>query len=293
MASDAACVARVYVTDDGGASWTSAPKTEAWYVDAPSTGVVSPEGASEPGCNIVALVPYSDRNAKVLCTDGKVLGTDDNGDVWVTSGPVGWCHRWHVHGATQRVCRCTRRRLLVPCVYDRQCRRSMDPKRLHRSRHRSELSCRIGGAAVRACRIRGQRSVLTLVRPGRSKGPEGIAPRVWGLAWACLAFRLDSCLVRLDSCLACLALSFGLLLGLFGVSFGLLLGSFGLLLGLFGPAFGLLFVLPCWEPARTPWSFASFASSRSPWRGWWDQAHTRSRIRIHRNSGRAWAAEPC
>lgn len=86
IASDDACKARRFDTTDRGASWKESPTISTWYVDAAGTGVVSPEGASEPGCDIVALAPLSDRNAKVACADGTIAGTDDNGDEWVTLG---------------------------------------------------------------------------------------------------------------------------------------------------------------------------------------------------------------
>jgi len=89
IGSDKDCVSHRYDTADGGKSWRRSSKIKTWYVDASGTGVVSPAGASEPGCTVVALVPLSDRNAKVLCTTGLVRGTDDNGGSWVTLGSLG------------------------------------------------------------------------------------------------------------------------------------------------------------------------------------------------------------
>lgn len=89
VASNKECKAQRFDTTDHGESWTEADPGDVWYVDAAGTGVVSPEGASEPGCDVVALSPLSDRNAKVACSDGTILGTDDNGDEWVTLGELG------------------------------------------------------------------------------------------------------------------------------------------------------------------------------------------------------------
>lgn len=88
VASDDECKSRGYETDDGGRSWHASEISDEWFVDAPGTGVVSPEGASEPGCNVISLAPLSDRNAKVLCDTGLVRGTDNNGEAWVTLGSL-------------------------------------------------------------------------------------------------------------------------------------------------------------------------------------------------------------
>lgn len=86
VATDDNCVAHGYVTDDGGASWRKIRSIKVWYLSATGDEVVSPEGASEPGCEVVSLSPFSDRNAKVACADGSIRGTDDNGKNWVTLG---------------------------------------------------------------------------------------------------------------------------------------------------------------------------------------------------------------
>lgn len=88
IASDEACKARRFDTTDRGASWTESQAISAWYVDAAGTGVASPGGPSEPDCDIVALSPFSERNAKVACADGTILGTDDNGEEWLGLGAL-------------------------------------------------------------------------------------------------------------------------------------------------------------------------------------------------------------
>ena len=94
IGSDEKCRARQFVTDDGGSSWRQSEvknlpdSEEGWYVDAAGTGVVAPARATEPGCDVLALAPVSDRNAKVTCTDGSILGTDDSGDEWVRLGDL-------------------------------------------------------------------------------------------------------------------------------------------------------------------------------------------------------------
>lgn len=92
VGSDEKCRARQFVTADGGASWKQSDvkdlpeSADGWYIDAAGTDVVSSEGAGEPGCDVVALAPVSDRNVKVACPDGSILGSDDFGTEWVRLG---------------------------------------------------------------------------------------------------------------------------------------------------------------------------------------------------------------
>ena len=92
IGSDKQCRARQFVTKDGGGSWKQTDvgdlpaSADGWYVDAAGTGVVSSGGASEPGCDVVALAPVSDRNVKVACSGGTILGSDDFGGLWVRLG---------------------------------------------------------------------------------------------------------------------------------------------------------------------------------------------------------------
>lgn len=94
VGSDEQCEERQFSTTDGGASWSESdsltPPSSArgWYVDASGTGVVSPAGGSDPGCDVVALGAVSERNAKVACADGSIRGTDNNGDEWVLLGTL-------------------------------------------------------------------------------------------------------------------------------------------------------------------------------------------------------------
>lgn len=88
VASDDQCVARRFDTKDGGQSWTPSNTIKTWYIDAAGTGVVSPDGPSDPGCSVAALSLLSDRNVKVACDDGTIRGTDNNGDEWVTLGSL-------------------------------------------------------------------------------------------------------------------------------------------------------------------------------------------------------------
>lgn len=88
IASDNECKARQFDTTDRGDSWTASPTIKAWYVDAAGTGVVSPGGASDPGCDILALAPFTERNAKIACSDGTIRGTDSSGLEWVGLGSL-------------------------------------------------------------------------------------------------------------------------------------------------------------------------------------------------------------
>jgi hypothetical protein len=88
VGSDDKCVGRRFDSTNGGQSWSPSSTIKTWYVDATDTSVISPTGASNPGCDVVALAPSSDSAAKALCSTGEVRSTSDNGASWTPVGTV-------------------------------------------------------------------------------------------------------------------------------------------------------------------------------------------------------------
>lgn len=86
---DADCRVGSWSSGDAGRSWeksSSAPA--AWYL-APSPtqrAVFAPDGRRRPPCVPVSLSTLGTDVVRVLCDDGGVLGTSDNGSSWVTLG---------------------------------------------------------------------------------------------------------------------------------------------------------------------------------------------------------------
>ena len=88
VASDEKCKAHGYSTTDSGNTWSKAKSITQWYINAAGDEVVSPTNTSQPGCDVVSLSPFSDRNAKVACDNGSIRGTDDDGHTWVVLGKL-------------------------------------------------------------------------------------------------------------------------------------------------------------------------------------------------------------
>jgi hypothetical protein len=89
VAGDRECRAKAFRTKDRGMSWKEVVRPDLWYLDASGTGVSSPTTSSEPGCEGLSVSPFSERNAKVLCANGLIRGTDNSGDDWITLGQLG------------------------------------------------------------------------------------------------------------------------------------------------------------------------------------------------------------
>ena len=88
VGTDPVCEPAVYSSTDGGKTWQSAPGTgDEWHLaPASSTQVHGPGGSATPGCDVAALSPVNGATARVLCTDGTVLGTSDGGQGWDALG---------------------------------------------------------------------------------------------------------------------------------------------------------------------------------------------------------------
>ncbi len=85
------CKVSRFTSQDGGDSWTrTAGAGPTWHlspVSSPDT-VASPAGPRTPPCTPAAVSTVNDTLVRLLCDDGKVLGTDDTGKTWVTLGSL-------------------------------------------------------------------------------------------------------------------------------------------------------------------------------------------------------------
>jgi len=88
LASDENCQTHGYQTTDGGTSWEETDVRQ-WHVNADGSEVGRVD-MTEPGCTALAVVPLRDspQNAKVLCSGGTVVGTNDDGDEWTVLGEL-------------------------------------------------------------------------------------------------------------------------------------------------------------------------------------------------------------
>ena len=89
IATGADCKAQAFATSDGGAEWNKVLRpADSWYVGPDGRTIVSPERSTDPGCAVASLSTTSAINARVLCSDGRVNGTNDAGTTWVTLGKL-------------------------------------------------------------------------------------------------------------------------------------------------------------------------------------------------------------
>lgn len=88
VGNDADCEARAYETTDGGQEWSEQDSFDGWFVAASPREVRGPQGTSMPGCDSLRVDPLSEDNAKVLCADGVVRGTNDAGGEWAFLGSL-------------------------------------------------------------------------------------------------------------------------------------------------------------------------------------------------------------
>lgn len=88
VGNDDQCGQQVWTTQDGGVTWAETDVYEQWFVPASDAEVVTPDGVSTPGCAVGGVDAISDVNAKVLCRDGQLLGTNDVGETWILLGAL-------------------------------------------------------------------------------------------------------------------------------------------------------------------------------------------------------------
>lgn len=88
VGNDDQCGQQVWSTDDGGSTWDRTDGYGQWFVPASEDEVVTPLGVTRPGCAVRDVDAISEVNAKVLCRDGQLLGTNDVGETWILLGAL-------------------------------------------------------------------------------------------------------------------------------------------------------------------------------------------------------------
>ena len=93
IGADASCAAQLRTTSDGGVSWAPGGTVEhAWFRDPVNPKVVWSPGPfmSQPcgGRSVLDLAVPAAGSARVLCANGLVRSTTDNGLAWITLGAV-------------------------------------------------------------------------------------------------------------------------------------------------------------------------------------------------------------
>lgn len=88
VGSDKTCATKFYRTKDGGKSWDEQDQYEGWYLNATGSEVGIDGTVTRPGCTVVRIAPVNEQNAKVLCDNGDVLGTNDLGEEWAVLGSL-------------------------------------------------------------------------------------------------------------------------------------------------------------------------------------------------------------
>ncbi len=85
VGTDAACTAHVFSGSTQTSRWQPDPGGDtAWHLGGGKHAVHTPDGRARTGCTPVSL--SSAGSVRLLCDDGQVLGTDDNGASWVVLG---------------------------------------------------------------------------------------------------------------------------------------------------------------------------------------------------------------
>lgn len=87
VGADGNCAIKKLVSSDGGDSWTDDTDNALWHpaLEDPQQ-VVSPAGASRPGCTVTSLSQIGQDFARVSCVDGSIRGTGNGGDKWLKLG---------------------------------------------------------------------------------------------------------------------------------------------------------------------------------------------------------------
>ncbi len=85
---DQACKPGLFRTEDGGASWSRLSAAAAWYLpaDPAAKAVFSPKGRRKVPCAPTSLSTVDVGVIRLLCDDGRLLGTADMGATWVPLG---------------------------------------------------------------------------------------------------------------------------------------------------------------------------------------------------------------
>lgn len=80
------CAVQRLRSDDGGDTWTFDYESDLWFPDVKDAKkVITPAGASKPGCTVTSLSQVGQGFARVSCANGELRGTGD-GKKWVKLG---------------------------------------------------------------------------------------------------------------------------------------------------------------------------------------------------------------
>jgi photosystem II stability/assembly factor-like uncharacterized protein len=83
IGADVECKATGLSSRDVGESWADAPIGGGWYLDPESpTAMVSPAGSVDVGCTVMGFSAPADDSVRVLCDDGTLVTTADDGKTW-------------------------------------------------------------------------------------------------------------------------------------------------------------------------------------------------------------------
>lgn len=87
VGADGTCSIKKLVSSDGGDTWTADTDNTLWHpgLDDPEQ-VVSPDGASKPGCTVTSLSQIGADFARASCADGSIRGTGNGGKKWFKLG---------------------------------------------------------------------------------------------------------------------------------------------------------------------------------------------------------------
>jgi len=90
VGADAECSLATFATSNGGRSWSRTPGTAGtWHLLGGDGALIhAPQGDVEVGCTPSAVSSISELVARVLCRDGRLLGTADAGRTWSPLGRV-------------------------------------------------------------------------------------------------------------------------------------------------------------------------------------------------------------
>ena len=87
VAANKDCVVSTNRTSNGGKDWQTADGDSLWRLAGRGEGIViSPNGEVDAGCTALSVSPISEQNARVLCDNGEIKGTDDTGESWIVMG---------------------------------------------------------------------------------------------------------------------------------------------------------------------------------------------------------------
>lgn len=93
IGGDAECALAAMTSDDRGGTWQAQDAPGFWsLVPGDETGLVHASGSAGAPCTVLSVSGVDPGVARVLCDDGRVLGTADGGTEWVGLGELADAH---------------------------------------------------------------------------------------------------------------------------------------------------------------------------------------------------------